>query len=87
MNWVSGVVLYIVLWWLALFMVLPIGTRPVERPDATSGWRGTPERPLLLRKALGTTALAGVLWVLFYLLITSEWMSFRSGPFALPPPS
>ena len=84
MNWVSGVVLYIVVWWLALFLVLPIGTRPVADADSTSGWRGAPARPMLLRKALGTTALAAVICGLIYLLVISDWLSFRSGILALP---
>ena len=84
MNWVSGVVLYIVVWWLALFLVLPIGTRPMADADSTSGWRGAPARPMLLHKALGTTALAAVIWGLIYLLVISDWLSFRSGILALP---
>jgi len=84
MNWVSGVVLYIVIWWLALFVVLPIGTRPVADADQSSGWRGAPAQPHLLRKALGTTALAAIIWGLCYLLITSDYLSFRSGILALP---
>ena len=33
MNWFTGVVLYVLIWWTALFAVLPIGTRPVEDAD------------------------------------------------------
>ena len=84
MNWVSGIVLYIVLWWLALFIVLPIGTRPVPGPDSISGWRGAPAGPMLLRKALGATALATVLWGLIYAVVLSDWISFRGGILALP---
>ena len=84
MNWVSGVVLYIVIWWLALFVVLPIGNRPVADADAVSGWRGAPVRPWLLRRAIGTTILAAIVWGLCYLLIVSDWLSFRTGFLALP---
>lgn len=79
MNPVSGVVLYVVLWFLALFIVLPIGIRPVADADPSSGWRGAPERPMLLKKAVGTTVLAAVLWGLVYLVATSDYLSFRSG--------
>lgn len=79
MNPVSGVVLYVVLWFLALFVVLPIGIKPVADADPASGWRGAPERPMLLKKAIGTTVLAAVLWGLFYLVVTSDYLSFRSG--------
>jgi len=30
MNPVTGVAMYIMIWWIVLFAVLPFGTRPVE---------------------------------------------------------
>ena len=84
MNWFTGAVLYILIWWIVLFGVLPIGTRPVDDPDARTGWRGAPERPQLLRKAIITTLVAAVVWFGAWLLITSPYMSFRHGWFAAP---
>ena len=84
MTWVSALVLYVVIWWLALFAVLPMGVRPVEAPDATSGWRGTPARPRLLRTIVLTTLLAAAVWGLAYGVIASGWISFREGWFAAP---
>ena len=45
MNWFTGVVLYVLIWWTVLFAVLPIGTRPSSEADQQRGWRGTPEQP------------------------------------------
>ena len=50
MNWFTGCVLYVLIWWTVLFAVLPIGTHPVEEPDKSTGWRGAPEQPRLLIK-------------------------------------
>ena len=85
MNWFTGVVLYILIWWTVLFAVLPIGTHPIEGADARSGWRGAPERPRLLMKAILTTLISAVVWFGAYLLITSDYVSFRHGWFAAPP--
>ena len=84
MNWVSGVVLYILIWWVALFVVLPIGTRAVEQPDDTSGCRGAPAKPRLWMKVGITTLVACVLWAVAYAAIVSGWVSFRDGYFAAP---
>jgi predicted secreted protein len=84
MNWFTGTVLFIVIWWTALFAVLPIGVRPVSQADAKSGWRGAPERPHLLRKVIITTIVTCVLWTGSYLLIGSDYISFRHGMFAAP---
>jgi predicted secreted protein len=84
MNWFTGIVLYILIWWVALFAVLPIGTHAVERPDETSGWRGTPETPRLWKKVGLTTLVACVVWLAAFALIESDWISFREGFFAAP---
>ncbi len=84
MNWFTGVVVYVLIWWTVLFAVLPIGTRPVEDADERSGWRGAPERPRLLMKVIVTTLIAGVVWFGAWLLIGSDYVSFRHGWFAAP---
>jgi predicted secreted protein len=84
MNWFTGLVLYLLIWWLALFTVLPIGTHAVQQPDDTSGWRGAPERPRLWMKVGLTTLIACVIWLAAFALIESDWISFRHGWFAAP---
>lgn len=84
MNWFTGVLLYVLIWWTALFAVLPIGTNAVARPDEISGWRGTPQNPRLWMKVGLTTLLAGVIWLAVFALIQSDWISFRHGYFAAP---
>jgi len=64
---VHGVVLFgsfAILWFLALFCLLPIGMGAETDPDT-----GAPLTPMLGRKALIATGIAAVLWVLFYALI------------------
>jgi predicted secreted protein len=84
MNWVSGLAAYFVLWWLTLFAVLPLGTRPVADADASSGWRGAPEKPQILRKAIITTVVAAIVWVIGYALVNSALLDFRDGWLAMP---
>ena len=84
MGLVTAIALYIVIWWIALFAVLPIGTKPVAEPDAATGWRGVPERPRMGRKVLITTLVAAVIWAVLVAVITSGVVSFRSGWLALP---
>jgi predicted secreted protein len=86
MSVFTGVILYLLIWWLALFCVLPIGTRPQSQGKMEEGgWRGAPQKHLMGWKLLGTTVLTGVIWFGVYLLIESEWLSFRSGILAMPP--
>ncbi len=79
MSGFTAFVVYTLIWWTVLFAVLPFGTRPVADPDAATGWRGAPERPLIGRKLLATTVISAVLWGVAMLIIWSDWWSFRSG--------
>ena len=57
MTWLTGVMAYVIIWWLVLFTVLPWGVRVPDDPEpghATSA----PEKPMMGRKALVTTAIA-----------------------------
>ena len=55
---------FAILWFLSLFCLLPVGLGSERDPDS-----GAPLSPMLGRKALIATAIAAVLWVVFYLLI------------------
>ena len=76
MDIVSGVVVYILLWWWVLFMVLPFGaTAPqkVEKGHATSA----PARPRMALKIFITTSLSAILFIIVYFIIASGIFSFR----------
>lgn len=76
MDLVSGVVVYVLLWWWVFFMTLPFGVRPPENPElghATSA----PSHPYLWRKALAATVLAAILWGGVYWAIDTNLFSFR----------
>jgi predicted secreted protein len=76
MTLATGIAIYVVVWWIVLFAVLPWGVRPPETlvPGQADS---APENPRLLLKALVTTLVAGVIWGAIYLIIQSGWISFR----------
>jgi predicted secreted protein len=85
MTWFNGAVLYLLVWWITLFAVLPIGTQPIaEANPEDGGWRGAPRAPQLGRKAIITTAVAAVIWGILYGVIVSDLLSFRTGWLAMP---
>jgi predicted secreted protein len=76
MPWMSGIVVYVVLWWLVMFCVLPIGVEPA-RESHLGHDAGAPANPRIGFKVLLTTAIATVLFGGVYLIIISDWISFR----------
>ena len=82
-NWFTQFVLYVVIWWVTLFAVLPFGTKPVAEPDQATGWRGAPEHPRIGRKFMWTTVVAAIIWLVILAVQASGLVSFRSGWLAM----
>ncbi|MEX0758604.1 MAG: DUF1467 family protein [Tistlia sp.] len=76
MTWFESVVVYLLVWWLTLFCVLPWGVRPSDSPEPGHE-PGAPERPRMWRKILITTALAALVWGVIFLVVDSGLISFR----------
>ena len=86
MSVISAMAIFFIIWWLVLFTVLPIGIRSqVEDDDVTLGTEhGAPARPALVRKALLTTAIAIVIFGIFYVATVFGGFSFDDLPRIVP---
>ncbi|WP_421994407.1 DUF1467 family protein [Roseococcus sp.] len=85
MGWFLSLVVYAIIWWTTLFAVLPIGIRPDAQGDPEAGgWRGAPTQPRILQKVIITTIVSAILWLGVYVLIESDWISFRDPWLAIP---
>ena len=90
MNLASAIAIYFIIWWLVLFLVLPFGIRNAhDAGEAVEEGNepGAPVRPRLLQKALITTLLATVVFVIFYFAQTRGVLSLDSLPFYNTMPS
>jgi predicted secreted protein len=66
MNLFLGVAIYLILWWLAFFMMLPLGAQSLHEADeaAVPGVdRGAPRSHRLAIKAMLAGGIAAVLWL------------------------
>ena len=77
MGWVTDLILYIIVWWMVFFMVLPFGVRPDDAPEP-GNIPSAPARPRLLLKAGITTAVATLVWLGLRYAIASDIFSVRS---------
>ncbi|MEA2928007.1 MAG: hypothetical protein QOG38_435 [Hyphomicrobiales bacterium] len=80
MSWTTAAAIYFVIWWVALFAVLPFGVRShADTGTAAEPGHdpGAPVMPALWAKVIWTTVVATVLfalcWVVYvYRLVTLE---------------
>ncbi len=73
MNLFSAFVVWLIIWWLTLFIILPLGIRgQAEEGDIVEGSEpGAPHTLDIKRKFVQTTIIASVIWLLTCLLIVS----------------
>jgi predicted secreted protein len=76
MSWPIGIAAYLVIWWVVIFVVLPFGIHPAAEGELGHD-PGAPANPRIKLKAAITTAVAAVIWLLFYWAVTHGLMSFR----------
>ena len=60
---------YAVIWFLALFCLLPMGMGGPIDPET-----GAPLQPMLKKKMLWATGIATVVWAVFYTFIGFGWL-------------
>ncbi|MGB0719444.1 MAG: DUF1467 family protein [Bdellovibrionales bacterium] len=69
MGIVTGIIVFVLIWWVVLFAVLPFG----HLRDAD----GTPQNPRLSQKAIWTTAITVIIWLGVFVVIQSDMISFQ----------
>lgn len=67
--------IYVVVWWVVLFAVLPLGASEETHEPPTDGsqW-GAPKTPNLKRKFITTTWVALIVWAFVMVLVFIGWM-------------
>lgn len=83
MSILSILAVYLVLWWLVLFAVLPWGVRTQEEQgEVVPGSNpSSPVRPMLVRKLVATTVIAGLLLLVLYWVVVYGNLSLDDIPF------
>lgn len=81
MNVFTGIIVYIVIWWLVFLMALPFGVKSQsEDGQVEEGTEpGAPMRPLIWKKMLVTTGVSVLAWGLVYIAIDSALIPLDMG--------
>jgi predicted secreted protein len=80
MNAAGALVIYILIWWCVFFAMLPMGVRgrwESESDNVEGADPGAPANPQLKKKALITTGVAFLFWLITCAVILSGVINFR----------
>ena len=71
-------ILFIIIWWIIFFAILPIDVNR-EKPLKIDGEdAGSPENPKMLKKFIYCTGITSIIFMIIYLLIKYEYLNLRN---------
>ena len=71
-------IIYIIIWWIVLFAILPIDVNRAKTAKIDGEDSGSPENPKMIKKFLYCTVISTVIFSIIFLLIKFEYLNLRN---------
>ena len=71
-------IIYIIIWWIVFFAILPIDVERKKIAKIEGEDPGSPENPKMLKKFIYCTVITTLLFIIIYLLIKFELLNLRN---------
>ena len=71
-------IIYIIIWWIVFFAILPIDVDRIKIEKIEGEDPGSPENPKILKKFIYCTGITTILFTIIYLLMRSEYLNLRN---------
>ena len=75
-EFLKGFLIYVIIWWIVVFTILPIGIRKQDKVKKGHA-EGAPQNPQIVKKFIITSLIAFVLWLLVFFIIKKQIFSFQ----------
>ena len=71
-------IIYIIIWWIVFFAILPIDVERKKLIKIEGEDPGSPENPKMIRKFIYCTVITTILFIIIYLLLKFEYLNLRN---------
>ena len=71
-------IIYIIIWWIIFFAILPIDVNRAKTVKIDGEDPGSPENPKMFKKFLYCTVISSVIYSTIFLLIKFEYLNLRN---------
>ena len=78
MSVTGSAVIYIIIWWIVFFAILPMDVNRNKAIKIEGEDPGSPENPKMLKKFLYCTGITTIIFITIYLLIKFEYLNLRN---------
>ena len=80
MGTTGAIIVYICIWWVVFFSVLPIGIKSQNiefKEDLKGNDPGAPKNPNIFKKFLTTTLITSIIFAVIYYLSINDYLNLR----------
>ena len=78
MSLTGSAVIYIIIWWIVFFALLPIDVNRAKIVKIDGEDPGSPENPKILKKFIYCTVITTIIFSIIFLLIKFEYLNLRN---------
>ena len=71
-------IIYIIIWWIVFFAILPIDVERIKSIKIEGEDSGSPENPKMLKKFIYCTGITTILFIIIFLLMKFEYLNLRN---------
>ena len=71
-------IIYIIIWWIVFFAILPIDVERKKLIKIEGEDPGSPENPKMIKKFIYCTVITTVLFIIIFLLMKFEYLNLRN---------
>ena len=78
MSITGSLIIYVLIWWIVFFALLPIDVNREKKDNIKGIDPGAPENPKLIKKLLYTTLITSIIFIGIFLLVKYDYLNLRN---------
>ena len=78
MTITGSIVIYVIIWWIVFFSLLPIDVNRNKNIKIEGEDPGSPENPKILKKFIYTSIISSLLFLIIYYLVHYNYLNLRN---------
>ena len=78
MSITGSLIIYVLIWWIVFFALLPIDVNREKKDNIKGIDAGAPENPKIIKKFAYSTLITSIIFIIIYLLVKYEYLNIRN---------
>ena len=78
MSYTGLAIIYIIIWWIVFFIILPLDVNRSKTYKIEGDDSGSPENPKMMKKFIYCTGITSIIFIMIYLLMKFEYLNLRN---------